>query len=240
MHISNDIGKALDQGKEIKAVFCDISKAFDRVWHQGLLHKLKTIGVGGKLLLWFESYLENRTQKVVLNNGISSSVKELKAGVPQGSILGPLLFTIFINNIVISIQSNICLFADDTFLYIIVDNPTDASDIINSDLQKIANWANTWLVSFNPNKTDSMIISRKTSTPFHPMLYMYNIPITEVDHHKHLGVYFSSDGSWNFHINTIKSKAICRLNLLRKLKIKRSSVSRKNVFYFHSSITRIC
>lgn len=231
LHISNDIGKALDQGKEIRAVFCDISKAFDRVWHQGLLHKLKSIGVGGKLLLWFKSYLENRTQKVVLNNGISSSVKELKAGVPQGSILGPLLFTIFINDIVFSIQSNIRLFADDTSLYIIVDNPTDASDTINSDLQKIAEWANTWLVSFNPNKTESMIISRKTSIPFHPMLYMNNIPIIEVDNHKHLGIYFSSDGSWNFHINTIKSKAICRLNLLRKLKFQLDRRSLEKMYF---------
>ena len=145
---------ALDSGKEIRVVFCDISKAFDRVWHSGLIHKLKAAGVTGNLLQWFTSYLENRKQRVVLS-GVKSIWNYIKAGVPQGSILGPLLFLLYINDIVTEIRSNIRLFADDTSLYIIVDNPDAAAEILNTDLNKISKWAKSWLVKFNPNSTVS-------------------------------------------------------------------------------------
>ena len=102
-------------------VFCDISKAFDRVWHQGILLKLQATGVTGNLLSWFRSYLSNRRQKVVLP-GASSAWNFIFAGVPQGSILGPLLFLLYINDIVKNMGSNIRLFADDTSIFIIVEN----------------------------------------------------------------------------------------------------------------------
>ena len=99
---------ALASGKVIRVVFCDISKAFDRVWHQGILLKLRTAGVTGKLLSWFRSHLSNRRQKVVLP-GTSSNWNFIFAGVPQGSILGPLLFLLYINDIVKKLGSNIRL-----------------------------------------------------------------------------------------------------------------------------------
>ena len=165
--IYNTFCKSLDQGKEVRAVFCDISKAFDRVWHRGLLFKPESIGVSDSLLLWFKSYLADRKQRVVLPGAVSAW-KYIKAGVPQGSILGPLLFLIYINDIVVDIHSNIRLFADDTSLYIIVDNPQQAANLLNADLAKIHLWASRWLVSFNPSKSESMTLSRKqkkTSTP---------------------------------------------------------------------------
>ena len=128
---------ALDSGKEIRVVFCDISKAFDRVWHSGLIHKLKAARVTGNLLQWFTSYLENRKQRVVLS-GVKSIWNYIKAGVPQGSILDPLLFLLYINDIVTEIRSNIRLIADDTSLYIIVDSPDAAAEILNTDLNKIS------------------------------------------------------------------------------------------------------
>ena len=103
-------------------MFCDISKAFDRVWQRGLLFKLESIGISDSLLLWFKSYLADRKQRVALS-GTVSAWKYIKAGVPQCSILGTLLFLININDIVVDIHSSIRHFADDTSLYIIVDNP---------------------------------------------------------------------------------------------------------------------
>ena len=136
VNITNDIGRALDSGKEIRVVFCDISKAFDRVWHKGLLFKLNQYGISGNLLLWFENYLSGRVQRVALN-GNYSGWKCIKAGVPQGSLLGPLLFIIFINDIIDDIDACIKLFADDTTIYLTVDTPENTAELLNRDLEKI-------------------------------------------------------------------------------------------------------
>ena len=118
----HNICKALDNGHEFCLVFFDVSKAFDKVWHKALLFKLYHVGVQGRLLAWLTDYLPYRYQRVVLN-GSYSYLSILKAGVPQGSILGPLLFLVYINDIVNNLESNINLFADDTSLFLEVDNP---------------------------------------------------------------------------------------------------------------------
>jgi hypothetical protein len=99
INITNDFGKALDSSKEVRVVFCDVSKAFDRVWHKGLIHKLKQSGISGNLLKWFQNYLYGREQRVVIN-GSNSNWLPVREGVPQGSIPGSLLLIIFINDIV--------------------------------------------------------------------------------------------------------------------------------------------
>ena len=138
----NTFCQALDAGKEVRAVFCGISKAFDRVWHTGLLAKLREAGVTGDVLAWFSNYVSNRNQRVILPGAVSDWTY-INAGVLLGSILGPLLLLIYINDIVLDIGSNIRLFADDTSLFIIVDNPLTAARNVNADLEKISRWAAT-------------------------------------------------------------------------------------------------
>ncbi len=213
----NDICQAMDEGKEVRAVFCDISKAFDRVWHRGLITKLSSFGICDSLLNWIISYLSNRKQRVVYANS-TSSWRHIQAGVPQGSILGPLFFLAYINDIVSAVNSNIRLFADDTSLYIIVEDPITASTTLNNDLASIHSWSQSWLVSFNPEKNESIIFSRKRRKPQHPPLIMNSLNIEEVDTHKHLGLTQSSDAKWNAHISITLTKAWRLIGILRSLK----------------------
>ena len=222
--------KALDEGKVVRAIFCDISKAFDRVRHKGLLFKLISVGIGGVLLNWFYDYLDNRVQRVVLP-GTSSSWASVNTGVPQGSIRGPLLFLVYINDIVENINSTIILFADDTSLYVIVDNPTDATEKFNSDMEKIYQWASKWLVTFNPSKYESLLFSRKHNRPHHSPSYMNQQPINEVNLHKHLGITFSSDCKWHHHITEFRTKAGHRINIIRKLKLTLDRKSLETLYF---------
>ena len=145
------ICKALDDGLEFRVILFDISKAFDKVWHRGLLFKLKQSGIDGKLLNWFRNYPTNRSQRVVLPGSLSDSCF-INAGVPQGSILGPILFLVYINDIVEDINSSINLFADDTSLSLFVHDPVLAATNLQADIHEIENWARKWLVKFNPAK----------------------------------------------------------------------------------------
>ena len=125
--------KLLMQKKDIRIVFCDISKAFDKVWHQGLLYKLRRVGIKGDLLNWFEDYLTDREQRVVIR-GQSSNWDSIKAGVPQGAVLGPLTFLIYINDLTKVVNCNLKLFADDTCLYVTVDDPASSATVLNDNL----------------------------------------------------------------------------------------------------------
>ena len=125
---------------EVRSVFLDISKAFDKVWHEGLIYKIKSMGISGELLNLLENYLSDRYQRVVLN-GQTSSCTPVLAGVPQGSILGPLLFLIYINDLPNELQSNAKLFADDTSLFAVANDKNVCANILNNDLLAISKWA---------------------------------------------------------------------------------------------------
>ena len=110
--------------------------------------------------------------------------------MPPGSILGPLLFLIYINDIVNELRASVRLFTDDTNLYIVDENPNTAAVTLNNDLNFITNWATDWLVDFNAARTQSMILTLKRNSPYHPPLYMNGLAITETSSHKHLDLLY--------------------------------------------------
>ena len=138
--IVHEIYSAFDANPslEVRGVFLDISKAFDRVWHKGLLYKLKCMGINGNLLKLVESFLSNRYQRVVLS-GQASSWAEIRAGVPQGSILGPLFFLIYINDLSENLKSTVKLFADDTSIFHVVKDPNTLAEILTITVLKFQN-----------------------------------------------------------------------------------------------------
>ena len=235
LYMYNMFCKALNDKKDVRIVFCDQSKAFDRVWHEGLLFKLKCIGISGKLLEWFSDYLKNRKQKVVIN-GIISDILFILAGVPQGSVLGPLLFLIYINDITDGINAGIKLFADDTSLYIIFDgnDVNQATEVLNSDLQTVNEWAKKWLVTFNPQKTKSLYISLRKNLNPPPLTFDGHI-LENIDSHKHLGIELNTKLTWNNHIDTIAASADKKINLLAHLK---HLLDRKTLLTMYQSFIR--
>ena len=204
-------------------VFCDISKAFDRVWHKGLLFKLEQNGIEGNLPWWLSIYLSKR--KVVLQSATSSH-KPRTASVPQGSVLGSLLFLIYVNDITLSLTR---IFADDSPFYYSASSIRDIEGIINHDLNLISSWAKQWLVTFNPNKTEAILFFFFFFLkPYDqlPNLKSQNTNVTFVENHKHLGLTISRNGQWNAHVeNTLKSASYV-LGIVRKLRFK---VNRKSL-----------
>jgi Reverse transcriptase (RNA-dependent DNA polymerase)/Endonuclease-reverse transcriptase len=232
LYITENIHQALDSGNEVGMVFLDISKAFDKVWHKGLLYKLSTFGVSGTLFNWLANYLENRKQRVVLS-GKTSSILETNAGVPQGSILGPLLFLIFINDIEEGIISDMSLFADDCTLAKVYSEANVAESCLNQDLIQISNWATKWLVKFNYTKTVAMIFSNKLCKS--SLNLNFNGVISMSHEHKHLGLLFSDDLKWSKHIKSCVSSAYRKLGLLFRL---RSYLTRQQMESVYISVIR--
>ena len=148
--ITHDIYQSLDDGLETRGVFLDISKAFDKVWHEGLLFKLKQNIISGNLLNVITDFLYQRKQRVFLN-GEHSSWTNTEAEIPQGSILGPLFFLVYINDLSDGLTANPKLFADDTSLFSVIDNINSTANDLNCDLMKISNWAIQWKMRFNPD-----------------------------------------------------------------------------------------
>ena len=150
--ITHDILNLLDEGLEVRGVFLDISKAFDKVWHEVLIYKSKQNGIPGELLNILIDFLNNRKQRVVLN-GQSSNWVDVKAGVPQGSIMGPFLFLICMNDLPERLITNAKLLADDTSLLLVVRDIAASAEELNNDLRNISKWAYQWKMIFNPDLT---------------------------------------------------------------------------------------
>ena len=206
IYLTHNIYKTLDAGNELTAIYLDISKYFDKIWHDGLLHKCKTdFGLTGPLLTWLKSYLTDRTQQVLIGN-TTSSYRTTNAGCPQGSVLGPLLALIYLNGLSTETTSDILFFADDTSLYAShnKDNFIMTQTTLQHDLGNIQRYGHKWKITFNGTKTIQQTFSLK-NTPNIPRLVFDGQTIPIRDNHKHLGINISSDLRFKTHVNeTIK------------------------------------
>ena len=167
----------------------------------------------------FESYLQNRQQRVVLN-GTASDWRNVTAGVPHGSVLGPLLFLVYINDLTDNISSEMRLFADDSSLFTRVEGVDLTHEKLVKDLQTITNWGYQWKMVFNPDITKQSIevlLSIKKKKPVHPELLFNGITVPREDHTKHLGVYLDSKLSFSQHIREAVMKATQGVSLLKYL-----------------------
>jgi hypothetical protein len=228
--IYDDFCRSFDSEITTQAIFFDISKAFDKVWHRGLLRKLHAIGIRETLLKWFEDYLTERKQAVVLY-GSTSNYLTVHAGVPQGSVLGPLLFLIYINDIVQDIESIIKLFADDTSMYLCLENSDIRAEILNSDLDKITQWASKWKVTFNESKTELINISRNKNHQFLPLNFGRSV-LDNIPNHTHLGIIFQNNCKWENHIKTLIAKCRTQVACLKSYKYR---LSRKSLDTMYKS-----
>ena len=217
IYIVDKIKRQWTKGNLTHGIFLDVKAAFDKVWHKGLLAKLSQIGVGGELHTFLTSYLNGRQQSVVVDGHVSS-VKPITAGVPQGSRLGPLLFIIYINDIIIDIESDILIFADDTSLLANGKTVEETRSILERDLARITKWAKKWKVSFGADKSEEIIFSRKIIA-FSVPLQLNNEVIKRVKVHKHLGIFLSETLDWSHQIHYVCLRANRKLAVLRKVKM---------------------
>ena len=156
-----DLASNLSVGKQIDTAVMDFSKAFDKVSHARLIYKLGWYGIRGSALAWIKEFLAGRTQKVVLD-GEESPPSPVISGVPQGSVLGPILFLVFINDLPDSIKSTVRLFADDTIAYRVVASNEDCARL-QKDLDEMVEWERRWGMEFNPDKCEILRVTRRKS-----------------------------------------------------------------------------
>lgn len=219
LEFTHDIATTLNNKGQVDAIFIDYSKAFDKVSHSKLLLKLKVILKNPLLLDWITDYLKDRSQFVSYGNA-NSSEATVSSGVPQGSVLGPLLFLLYINDIVDNIPVKVRLYADDCVLYNDIHSANDQL-LLNESFARFFNWTKQWQMEINFEKSVFMKFTNKKS----PFVFSYGIDeivLREVSDFKYLGIIFTSNLKWDRHVDYICSRALRKLGYVKRT-LKNSS-----------------
>jgi hypothetical protein len=198
--------EVLDSGEAIDIVYLDFRKAFDTVPHERLLKKLECYGFTGPLLAWVRSFLTDRSQRVIIN-GEKSEWSSVTSGIPQGSVLGPILFVLFINDLPDMLKCCVRLFADDTKVFKNIKDLSD-TEALQEDLDKASDWSDAWLLRFNASKCKVMHIGRiNPGVSYNMREGGKQIPVEKVTQEKDLGVIFDPELKFRHHINSVVNKA---------------------------------
>ena len=211
LEVMNDFTNLIDNGHNIDVLYLDFSKAFDTVPHERLLAKLKSYGITNNIHSWIKSFLSDRKQRVRVNNSFSN-FSPITSGIPQGSILGPVLFIIFINDLPDCVESGCKIFADDTKIY----NSTENSGVIQDDINALLEWSNTWQLKFNAQKCNVLHIGKTNSQKEYFMDSSKQSKINSVTHEKDIGVTFDAQLNFDKHISNIVAKANQMTGLLKR------------------------
>ena len=224
------VTRALDNGDSIDVVYLDFQKAFDRVSHPKLLKKLRDIGIGGKLIAWIRNWLNQREQRVNVNNRYSQWAK-VTSGVPQGSVLGPIFFLIFINDLGEEELSFLSKFADDTKLMMVVNNEFESMQL-QITLNRLQKWAETWGMDFNVNKCQVIHLGNKNKKFKY---YLSGVEIKKVETARDLGIRIGKSFKFSEHVQESSKKANQILGLIFR---KVSTKSRKTILPLYQALVR--
>jgi hypothetical protein len=234
----------MNERKVVGGIFCELQKTFDCVNCNILLTKLEFYGVTGTTHKLIKSYLEGRYQKVILDDNFPNSNSgwgEIRLGAPQGSILGPLLFPLYVNDFpkIVNDNAEVVLYTDDTSIIITILNPTDFTNSANKILQDINKWFTTNLLSLNADKTQYMQLVTKTSSLINLHVKYKNKEIANATNTKFLGLTLDNTFFWKNHIDTIVPKLSSACFTVRAVKPFLSQESLRMVYfsYFHSIMT---
>lgn len=213
LEFTNELLHNMDENFQTDCIFLDFSKAFDRVAHSRLIAKITSLNLDSSTTSWIRNFLSSRKQFTVVNDH-SSPFSDVLSGVPQGSVLGPLLFLIYINDLPSNITSTIRLFADDCIIYRKILSSSDHL-ALQSDLDHITAWCTSWQMSLNTEKCKLITFSRKKSVSSSNYL-LNNTLVSRTLSYKYLGVHFTSNLCWSTHIQKVTAKASRTLGYLKR------------------------
>lgn len=208
------LARNFDSGSSTHALFLDFRKAFDTVPHKLLINKMKSYNLNPTIVKWVTDFLSKRSQRVIVS-GVSSEPIKVTSGVPQGSVIGPKLFLLYINDLPDHLTCSVSLYADDTLLFQPVNSVNDSLSFQNN-INLISSWSDKWLLDFNTNKCKIMVFNTTSKLDVPTTYFLKGQKLEVIDNYSYLGVWISSSLNWSIHMENKINKAVSILGMIRR------------------------